>query len=600
MKKILTILMLVLSVSTFGQTSTWNGTTWNPQPPNNNRNAIIDGNYNELADFTCKSLTVNTGKSFTIRTGHWVNVGEYGDNTAGDFINNGTVIVQSSADFWIYAGKLINNSSAANFVIENGGGMIQYNSIMVNIGSITFKRNTKPVKLSDFTYWSSPVNNQSYNILPPAAIVSPEIFTYSNSSINYGWGNNLNPTNGTMIIGKGYIAAKRYANDTSPQVIHTMNFIGVPNNGNISVPLTSFIGNRPNVGYLDGSMYLTGNPYASALDMNTFLTTNGASAVYLWTHNTILSSSIPGSEIYNYTPDDYAIYNGTAGVAASSPIVDGTPNNTSVPTRYIGSGQGFFVKAPTLGSKTFNFNNSMRAYIPIATNTQFYKQEQDQPVEKNRIWLFLTNNFNITRYNAVGYVTGATNGFDHYYDASIGDGRVAAIYSILNDNDLAIQGRTLPFDVNDQIPLGYKLPEGGSFQIGLNDVDGLFTDVSQPIYIQDNLLGITHNLRNSNYSFSVDAAGTVENRFVLKFVNTVLSNPDFVLNNTVLYNKDNSVIIKTNENINDVSVYDMLGREIYKIQNVGANSLVINNLPQSVLIFKINVNGVTVTKKHLK
>lgn len=605
MRKIFTILMLTFVMLTFAQTSTWDGTTWSPQPPNNNRNAIIDGNYSQLANFTCKTLTVNSGKIFTIKTGHWVNVGDASD-PGGDFINNGSVIVESSADFWIYAGKLINNSGASNFIIENGGGMVQLNDLVVNTGSITFKRNTKPVKLNDYTYWCSPVANQRYDQLPPnpAPTAGLRVFAYDNlASSYYGW-NAVYATNpnGTMVVGKGYNAHKGIVNDTNPQQIYTMNFIGVPNNGIISVPLTSFIGNRPNVGYVDGSCYLTGNPYASSLDMNNFLTFNNSSAVYLWTHNTIVSSSITGSELYNYTADDYAIYNLTAGVAASSPIVDGTPNNTAVPSRYIGSGQGFFVKAPVLGAKTFTFNNSMRSFIPISTNTQFYKQEQTVVDEKNRIWLFLTNNFNITRYAAIGYVTGATNDFDHQYDASIGDGRVAAIYSVLSNDDLAIQGRVLPFDVNDQIQLGYLLPEGGSYQIGLNDVDGLFTDVSQPIYIQDNLLGITHNLRNSNYSFSVDSAGVVENRFVLKFVNTTLGSPDFSLANTSLYNDGQEFVIRNDKtSILKYVVYDMLGREVVSVNNINTNQVSFKLETNGVYIVKIILSdGSVVTKKISK
>lgn len=525
----------------------------------------------------------------------------------GDFENNGTVIVQSGSDFWIYGGKLINNSSASNFVIEDGGGMIQFDND-VNIGSITFKRNTKPVKLNDYTCWSSPVSNQQYSQLPPLPAPTPDlrVFGYDNlPSSYYGWNPVYanNPT-GTMQMGKGYIAHKGIVFDPNPQQVYTMNFIGVPNNGAFSINLTSFIGNRPNVGYVDGSTYLAGNPYPSALDMRNFINGNlGTSAIYLWTHNTIISSSIPGSELYNYTADDYATYNLTGGVGASSPILDGTPNNTSTPTRYIGSGQGFFVKSTTLGSQTFNFDNTMRGYLPTTANTQFFRNQQEtEVVENNRIWLFLTNNFNITRYNMVGYVTGAVNGYDHQYDAVVAEGRVAAIYSVSNDKDLSIQGRALPFDVNDQIPLGYKLPEGGSFQIGLNDVDGLFTDVNQPIYIQDNVTGITHNLRNGNYSFSVASAGTVEDRFILKFTNTTLGTSDFALTNTAVYNNGEEFVIRSGEtSISDFVVYDMLGREVTSKKQINETetTFIINTNGVYIVSIKL-VGGKTITKKVSK
>jgi hypothetical protein len=60
-----------------------------------------------------------------------------------------------------------------------------------------------------------------------------------------------------------------------------------------------------------GTMNLIRNPYPSAIDIDLFLTdpanagiVNGT--VYLWTHNTAISSSIPGNSTYNYTSDDYA------------------------------------------------------------------------------------------------------------------------------------------------------------------------------------------------------------------------------------------------------------------------------------------------------
>lgn len=600
MKKIFTLFTLMFTMLMFSAPTTWNGTSWSSGPPTFNDNATIDGDYIVgLSDgpnnFICRNLTINAGATFTILSGYYMNVGN-GIGGGGNFVNYGNVVVQNGSDFWIYKGILINYAPASNFVIEDGGAMVQIEHDGSNIGEITIKRNTKPVKLNDYTYWSSPVYNQLYNLLPPLT-TNRRVFTYSDTNIGYGWGNNLVSTNGTMDIGRGYIAHKAVVNDPNPQQIHTMNFIGIPNTGDISIPLTSFIGNRPNVGYIDGSTYLTGNPYPSTLDMNNFLTTNSASAVYLWTHNTIINSSIPGSEVYNYTVDDYATYNLSGGVAASSPIIDGTPNNTAVPSRYIGSGQGFFVKAPTLGSKVFTFNNSMRGYMPTTTNVQFYRQAETETTEYNRIWLFLTNNFNITRYNMVGYVTGADNGFNHQYDAEMMDGRVAAIYSVLNDKDLSIQGRALPFDDNDQIPIGYILPIDGTFQIGLNQVDGLFTDVSQPIYLEDTLLGVTHDLRTGPYTFTA-LAGTNETRFILKFLNSTLTNSNFINETTYLYNQGDYVVIKSRENINDVVIYDTLGRLVYSNNNVNNTELHIPNL-KGIMIVKMNINGTIVTRKHI-
>jgi hypothetical protein len=44
----------------------------------------------------------------------------------------------------------------------------------------------------------------------------------------------------------------------------------------------------------------------------------------------------------------------------------------------------------------------------------------------------------------------------------------------------------------------------------------------------------------------------------------------------------------------------MLGREVYKNNNINNTELVIYNLPKEMLIFKINIGGEIVTKKYLK
>src|SRR5690606_19626928 len=156
----------------------------------------------------------------------------------------------------------------------------------------------------------------------------------------------------------------------------------------------------------------------------------------------------------------YATWNLTGGVAASSPILDGTPNNTNVPSGNIGSCQGFFVRTSTNGSKTFNFQNTQRGLLPTYQNTQFYKSNVNNVHQKNRIWLFLTNNSSITRYNLIGYVANASDDFDNQYDAQ-SLGAINQIYSILDETHLTIQGKALPFNVEDKIKLGLKLTVSG-------------------------------------------------------------------------------------------------------------------------------------------
>lgn len=581
MKKILLVLVLFMTLTSFGAT-TWNGATWSNGIPAFNDDVIINGNYtvgvsNGATNFFCKSMVVNAGFTFRIKSGFYMNVGN--NAGAGNLTNNGIFVVESGADFWIYVGSLINNSPAANFTIESGGAFVQINNAAVNTGAVTFKRNTNPVKEFEYTYWSSPVAGKTMCSLPPATINSVFTYTYPSPLPYDGWIEE--PCANTMTLGKGYAVRGQWCSPypscfgAMPQVTYTADFVGVPNNGVINI-----VSNSTN------NLHFLGNPYGSSLRASSFMVTNpSVSVVYLWTHNTVLSGSITGNWMYNFTSDDYALWNSTGGVGASSPILDSTPNNSNVPNGNIGTAQGFFVKCNTNGAKTFTFHDGQRGFLPTSNNVQFFKNGE----ETNRIWLFLTNNTGITRYNLVGYVTGATNDFDHQYDAESMSDRINSIYSINQDKKLVIQGKSLPFNVNDQIPLGMKLAEGGTFTVGLNDVDGLFTDVSQPIYIQDNLLGTTHNLRDGVYNFTA-VQGITEDRFVLKFTNT-LGVHDYEMNNLIVYSQGETVVIKSSEELGNVKIYDILGRELYN-KTVTTSELVVPNIPQGVLIIKINERNI--------
>ncbi|HFG0472365.1 TPA: hypothetical protein ACGFT9_002497, partial [Flavobacterium psychrophilum] len=136
---------------------------------------------------------------------------------------------------------------------------------------------------------------------------------------------------------------------------------------------------------------LLGNPYPSAISINSFLLANTQldGFVRLWTHNTLPAST--ASPFYasfssNYTGADYISIN--AAGATSGP---GTLN-------VIGGGQGFFtLMLPGVATtSTALFNNAMRK--KTLSNSQFYKttdnhltanEEIGEDIERNRIWIDL-------------------------------------------------------------------------------------------------------------------------------------------------------------------------------------------------------------------
>ena len=328
--------------------------------------------------------------------------------------------------------------------------------------------------------------------------------------------------------------------------------------------------------------------------------------VDLWTHNTQIQEA-GTTGIYQYSPSDYASYNlsgavGTKGTAAPSDDNPSTvDNNTSIPTGHLASGQAFFVRGLDTGMITFN--NSMRVG---GNNDQFFRPGLTEPINnwqttgKHRIWLNLTgqNAFNQT---LVGYIQNATNELDWGYDGDHFGGNKVSLYSISENKNLAIQGRALPFNNQDLVPLGYKTTLTGNLKISIDHFDGLFE--SQDIYLEDLILNVIHDLKASDYTFTT-VPGTFNNRFVLRYIpQETLANPELenTIANVVIFKDKNELKVRSSlENISKISVYDILGRTVFSEENINSNQFQAADIvyDRQTLIVKVQLaNNAIVTKK---
>ena len=261
----------------------------------------------------------------------------------------------------------------------------------------------------------------------------------------------------------------------------------------------------------DDQWHLIGNPYPSAIDVVSFLNspTNTSlldGTVYLWTHNTLPSTSTP-DPFYadfgaNYKGSDYATVNslGVSNTAASGGVT---------PSRYIASGQSFFVMG--LNNGTAAFDNTMRV---SDFNNIFLRTEGQETItndfEKHRIWLNLSNEDAAFSQVLIGYAEGVTLDWDRGLDGLVNNGNFVSFYSIAPSNNLTIQGRPLPFNDSDIVPLGYNATVANSYRIGIDHFDPLFTN--QDVFLKDKDLNYTHNLKSSPYFFNSEI-GTFNNRF---------------------------------------------------------------------------------------
>ena len=239
------------------------------------------------------------------------------------------------------------------------------------------------------------------------------------------------------------------------------------------------------------------------------------------------------------------------------------------------------------------------------SNSQFFRatgvQESEDIHEGNRIWLDLVDTNNESVRTLVGYFPEATIGLDRMYDAIKNIANEKNIYSLSEDETLIIQGRPTPFDQNDQVPIGVTILSAGDYKIAIAAVDGLF-EHEQPIYLEDKELNIIYDLRQSPYSFS-SAAGIFNARFVLRYTNTALGNPDFgnIENSVIVAGNQGELMIKSSiENIQEVTIYDVLGRQLFFTKEINNTNFVTSNISfsQQTLIVKIKLeNGMTISRK---
>ena len=196
-------------------------------------------------------------------------------------------------------------------------------------------------------------------------------------------------------------------------------------------------------------------------------------------------------------------------------------------------------------------------------------------------------------------MTGATSGIDKGIDGKYFNDSPTALNSLLNSEEFAIQGRSLPFDAADTVPLTFKADVAGDYAIAIDRVDGLFSG-SQDIYLVDSKTGAETNLKTSSYPFTA-AVGVDNTRFSLRFqktlkVDAVVFNENSV---TVYKNKETLYINSEAVAIANIKVFDIQGRLIAECNNVKANSATISNLKtKQVLIVKVTgEDGSLVSKK---
>ncbi|RZJ67738.1 MAG: choice-of-anchor D domain-containing protein [Flavobacterium sp.] len=488
----------------------------------------------------------------------------------------------------------------------------------------------------NYNYWGSPVgsinattNNNSYTVnsvlrdgtnpanpqnllwttgynssaTSPITLSSYWIYKFQNTSNSYSnWV--AVGQNGTLLAGQGFTLKGSSAISEKQNYV----FVGKPNNGTITMPV------GPN------NLNLAGNPYASAIDANAFLTANAAviqGSLSFWEHFTTNSSHVTAAYQGGYAY--YSIVGGVPPVA--HPDASGLGSSTKTPKRFIPVGQGFFVKGNATGG-TITFNNAQRAFIKEdnATSYSMFRQtaatsepkavgnEEDIVARENiaykkvRLGYNFVNGFH--RQILLGFMdTEATPDYDPGYDAEYFDNYPDEMVFKSGTRKFTIQGDGY-FNVNNSYPLNVKSGTAGTVKFTLDDTENL--DASQPVYIFDAQTGIYHNLRDGAFTFTT-AATTYGDRFFLRFTDQVgMINKDVPSESVaVAYDEQISELAIRNE-IKDVTVtkatmYNMLGQYLAEFDVTGQEQtnirIPLKNIASGTYILKMESNGGSFSQK---
>jgi len=398
----------------------------------------------------------------------------------------------------------------------------------------------------------------------------------------------------------------------NPSGAQQYDFRGRANNGTISVTLNP---NRET---------LVGNPYASALDARDFIhdsqnQSNTTGVLKYWEQQAgatshVLSNYVGGYALYtisaggvdSFTPAPFFMYLLDGSPAGGPPLGPGS----KVAKRYIPVGQGFMIEGNGSASNAV-FRNSHRNFYKQsdpdsdffreteATTSQLDESEYNEQglnivpddFKRFRINVGFDNNGNesYTRQLLMNFHHTASNGFDYGLEAPIYEQLSSDANWFLDGMPYAIQA--FIYDIELRIPLIVNIEYQQLAMFSIYDVQNF--DEEQPIYIHDIENGLYVNLQDQAYEISLEP-GNYNSRFEIVFQNQSLST-DMIYDEdfTIIQNNDTSQLTILNPNqleLQTVTLFDVSGKIIFNEQGLEMKDryhFSTKNLSEGVYIAKV-------------
>ena len=524
--------------------TTWDGTAWSNGEPDATTIVIFTGNKTITTNLSACSCQVSGTSQVVVSSGVNIDVA-------------GVVSVDANA----------------SLTLQNNANLVQHANVQ-NSGNIVVTKTTAPLFRLDYDFWSSPVSGtQNLQAFSPA--------TTSNRFYTYNTATNLfnviaSPSTTTFATGKGYLI--RMPNNwvaysaTATGARWTGSFVGVPNNGDITVAITD-----NGEGYRYNAI---GNPYPSAIDISDFIENNANSIEgTLWFWRKTNDASNPLS--YSTCTATGCTLNNNFTIYSDDTVVT--------------SGQGFVVNAKP-NQTSVVFKNSMRR----ANNTdEFFKTTT---TTKDRYWLDVKNSSNNSFSQVlIAHLPNATTAYDNGYDGLYINDSQTVLSAIVDSHEVVIDA--LPsFDALTIIPLQFRTDTADTYTIQLNKTDGIFKN-DQTVYLRDNTTGTIQDLKAGSFTFTVDP-GTYSGRFDILYATPLSTNQQSInADEVVVYKKESLLNVKSETlTLENVKIFDINGRLVVEKNKINNNqvSFDMSSYANQMMLVQITTdNGARITKKIL-
>ncbi len=542
----------------------------------------------------------------------------------GLFIDNNRLSIGN--DQSIYVEKYIKIDGTLNLVGESQ--LIQpMGSIVDYTGTGQLERDQQgTANLYNYNYWTSPVSSNgttftiagtlydgttvsnpqplnwtnSFDADPsttPKTLSRRWLYLYENYLENSYADWNLIDENNNIPVGLGYTMK----GSGSPSANQNYTFVGQPNNGTISSPVSA------------NFQALIGNPYPSAIDANTFILDNSAvlldGALSFWEH-----APSNGTHLLLEYQGGYAVRNLSGGLpAVSPPEINGEGNANQIPGRYVPVAQGFYVTGNATGG-TITFNNTQRIFRTEATASSVFLRnatatsttDDNDTLNKSVRIDFITPE-NAVRHLLLAFIENgnATDAIDYGYDALNTESFPNDMSFSIEDEKFLIQG-VGNFDVTKSYPLDIDITNGGPIQIALNTIENFEENID--VFIYDALLENYTRINNLNFQLTLEA-GNYSNRFYLVFqedttLSIIKQNTNAIAVN-FLQNTD-EIYIKTPSGIDVKQLYliNILGQTVasWNSTNLPLSNEIkvpVKDVSEGSYVLKVETNFSTVNKKIL-